>query len=594
MLALLLAGCPDTSDGDSGPGDDDISTDDDATSDDDTGDDDTTPTDDQDGDGWTPQQGDCDDGDPTVYPGADENPCDQVDTDCDGTGTGVLAAVGGVEYVTVADALAGAIDGDTVYLCPGTHTEQIAIDAGRTLGVASWSGSPNDTIVDGQDDHTCLYTGLDSAVSVRGLTFQNGWAEPWCDGEYCGGGISSFSSILEVNNCRFDDNYAEHNGAGVNINAYPTLPGSSSATLVDVVFENNIAGSHGGGIRGAGWVDSTISCTRCDFIRDEASSGGAIDFTGYGYLSLTVTDSTFEDNTSLTGGGGAIAVGTIYNDVTVAISDSTFTGNTAALNGGAMEASPVTSFELTDSHFSENSAGDNGGALDLRMASVPTVATIQGSSFANNSAGYSGGGINLSTDRDVDLTIESCEFTSNTSGYSGGGLDLGFSPAGAGGDWYSLAQLIDLTVTGNTADLLGGGLDASGMADIQLDSCVFQDNVAGEYGGALTLYEAHLEDVLTATLTDCVIDGNETPGLRGAIWCSASPGITLVDTSVTSNTGGGACISSTCPQFISINTDLGTGATDNDSYDVWLNYVDLYYDYGAAAYFTCDGTGGCL
>ncbi len=43
----------------------------------------TPPADtDEDGDGWTVQQGDCDDGDPQVNPAADEL-CDAVDNDCD-------------------------------------------------------------------------------------------------------------------------------------------------------------------------------------------------------------------------------------------------------------------------------------------------------------------------------------------------------------------------------------------------------------------------------------------------------------------------------------------------------------------------------
>jgi len=64
------------------PGDDD---DDDATGDDDTtgDDDDDTTLVDEDGDGWTPQDGDCNDHDPDVHPGADEV-CDGVDTNCDG------------------------------------------------------------------------------------------------------------------------------------------------------------------------------------------------------------------------------------------------------------------------------------------------------------------------------------------------------------------------------------------------------------------------------------------------------------------------------------------------------------------------------
>ncbi len=59
--------------------------DDDATADDDdTGDDDTTHPADADGDGFTPDQGDCDDGDAAVHPFADEACDDGVDSDCDG------------------------------------------------------------------------------------------------------------------------------------------------------------------------------------------------------------------------------------------------------------------------------------------------------------------------------------------------------------------------------------------------------------------------------------------------------------------------------------------------------------------------------
>ncbi len=90
--ALWLAGCPeelgdddDASDddvADDDSGDDDTGGDDDA-SDDDTGDDDSGGTD-EDGDGWTVEDGDCDDADPDVHPEAPDV-CDDVpDNDCDG------------------------------------------------------------------------------------------------------------------------------------------------------------------------------------------------------------------------------------------------------------------------------------------------------------------------------------------------------------------------------------------------------------------------------------------------------------------------------------------------------------------------------
>ena len=39
---------------------------------------------DNDGDGYTPEDGDCDDNNPEVNPGADETPGDGVDSNCDG------------------------------------------------------------------------------------------------------------------------------------------------------------------------------------------------------------------------------------------------------------------------------------------------------------------------------------------------------------------------------------------------------------------------------------------------------------------------------------------------------------------------------
>ena len=127
LCVSFLPGCPDEC------VDDDVLVDDDAADDDLTGDDDVSPEDDDssagdddsapggdfDQDGWSIFDGDCDDWDASVHPGAPETPCDEIDSNCDGAGDGVAAAaVGNVEFSTLTAAVEGAVDGDTVSRTP--------------------------------------------------------------------------------------------------------------------------------------------------------------------------------------------------------------------------------------------------------------------------------------------------------------------------------------------------------------------------------------------------------------------------------------------------------------------------------------------
>ena len=79
-LALVLVGCPPGSDDDMA--DDDDLADDDSTAADD---DDSAHETDDDGDGWSVEAGDCDDGDPEIHPDAQDIPFDGIDQDCDGS-----------------------------------------------------------------------------------------------------------------------------------------------------------------------------------------------------------------------------------------------------------------------------------------------------------------------------------------------------------------------------------------------------------------------------------------------------------------------------------------------------------------------------
>ena len=85
-------------------------------------DDDATLPDDGDGDGWTPAEGDCDDADPGVHPGAHED-CDGQDNDCDGDADEGCDGVCGDGY---AAGTCEECDGADDTACPGACSAHCA------------------------------------------------------------------------------------------------------------------------------------------------------------------------------------------------------------------------------------------------------------------------------------------------------------------------------------------------------------------------------------------------------------------------------------------------------------------------------------
>ena len=112
----------------------------------------------------------------------------------------------------------------------------------------------------------------------------------------------------------------------------------------------------------------------------EGGPGGGISNNGV----LTVTNSSFNDNSAGGNAGGAIS-----NSGTFVVSGSSFTGNSSSSGdtgvGGAINNSGVLTVE--DSTFSANSS-NNGGAI----CNEGGTATIRNSTFSANSSGSAGGG----------------------------------------------------------------------------------------------------------------------------------------------------------------------------------------------------------
>jgi HYR domain len=128
------------------------------------------------------------------------------------------------------------------------------------------------------------------------------------------------------------------------------------------------------------------------------SNGGGLDNKGG---TVSITNSTFANNSDPTGGGGGL-----FNDIggTVSITNSTFANNSVeGHEGGGLENSRGT-VSITNSTFSGNSAG-GGGGINNTLGTVK----IGGSIVANNTGGNCSGGV---SDQGYNLSSDSsCGFT---------------------------------------------------------------------------------------------------------------------------------------------------------------------------------------
>ncbi len=549
--------------------DDDAATDDDATTDDDSaGDDDTTQDpDDQDGDGHTPDEGDCNDGDPTVYPGAAEVLCDQVDSDCDGWGEGIAAVVDGMEFQTTVSAVAALQSGSVLSFCPGTHTEQVYIQSDLECTLTSFSGDPEDTILDGQDDHTVIYIGRRSSVVVSHLTIQNGQGEPWMGGDHAGGGIMTRGQQTIVEDCVFLDNDVGHQGSGGGI-AYSAIGGKDPAEvrLEGCRFEGNTADWNGGAFFALSHSDLTVDIADCTFQDSHSrSAGGAMYVDGFP-THFTITDSTFTGNSTEVNDGGAIQ---LMSWLTLDISGSTFSDNVAGYDGGALFVDtspllgPVATATISDTTFENNSATEGGGGaiLALSYAGDTMDFCLDTVVFDGNHADNNGGALDLGYLGEYDASFFDTDFQYNSTNSNAA---LYFDPDVPSSLTMEGGSMIGNAAGTSTSAMKIGLSDQDIHHEIHLHDVVIEDNVAGIYG-------------------------------RGAIYVSDYVNLTLESCTVARNAGSGAYVRSADEAVLySINTDWAVFPDDNDPHDVQIADEIYYDDFGAGETFTCTGTLGCF
>lgn len=236
-------------------------------------------------------------------------------------------------------------------------------------GSGSW-----ETTVDANGIDRVFHMLNAGTVSLQGITITGGDA-PVEDNQSRGGGILNIDTTL---------------------------------TLYDVVLQDNLASSTGGGLDNFGGI---VTLTRSAVKNNVSYRGGGI----YNGSSLTIQDSLIEGNQSSSDGSG----GGIYNFNTLYLLNSLVKGNTTNRSGGGLDNNG--SALLVNSTFTENQAGTDpsgdglgGGIFSQATMDISFVTVV----------GNTGGGIAHSGETRVNNTLiagntaQNCFGTVTSQGYN--------------------------------------------------------------------------------------------------------------------------------------------------------------------------------
>jgi predicted outer membrane repeat protein len=316
-------------------------------------------------------------------------------------------------------------------------------------------------------------------------------------GSLNGGAIHSLTGDLTLNGCRFFDNTAWNGGAintgsanvamfncwvmgnqATNGNGGGINSGTGSVTLTGSIVTNNSATGHGGGIR-----TNTATLSKSSVSLNSANESGG----GIAATKVNLTDSTVKENFAQLGGGGVFAdaaylTASILSDnaagyrgggiwtETLILTASTISKNTAQVGGGIDAEGAF----LSKSVLSGNHATSNGGGL----FSVGTI-VIESSTVRDNTGRF-GGGIGHAQGY---LRVSASTFYNNRAIETGGGLNISHGAS---------AELTNVTISGNRADIAGGGLfcssqesplDTTETTSISLFHVTIARNISNDGGG---------------------------------------------------------------------------------------------------------------
>ena len=258
-------------------------------------------------------------------------------------------------------------------------------------------------------------------------------------------------------------------------------------TVDSVTFANNVCtapGSDvGGGAIHAGY-NNTLNIADGVFTGNRGGNGGAIGQIG---ARFTITDTTFSGNSThpRDGAGNGGHGGAIYidgsNDGALVLMRTVFTGNGASNLGGAIHTYMYglpSSMTIDQSTFANNAGTTNGGAIFHMNGGL----TITGSTFSGNTVVGQGGALWITDGGGgTPVSVTNATFTSNQATGTrpnNGSVGLG-GAIRAGGTSLTLTNV---TIAGNHADWVGGGIVGGSAANVTLKNSIVANNTAANGG----------------------------------------------------------------------------------------------------------------
>ena len=422
----------------------------------------------------------------------------------------------------VATLSGGSIDGNSASYGGGVYADgadtmvsvnDMTVD-GNTVGRAGGGGYVSDSaslsfadcfITENQGGHSvsgAVVSGAGAMCSAGTLTLERTTVDGNATDEE-GGGVAAGNCALSLDTVILSDNTADASGGG--LYAY----NNTEVSLQDSEVLNNAADGSGGGVLLTGGASLVASGNL--FQENIGDYGGGL------YVSsctdVSVSDSTFTENTARDSGGGGF-----FEDAEVTLDGVVFSGNASnysrssesssyALYGGGGLNAWYTTLDMTDVDFLDCDASHNGGGALFYESEL----TWSGGEVLDNDADRDGGGIYFRSDTQAELS--GVTVADNYAGDDGGGFGV-----------YQAQEIsmVGVTVSNNTAVDAGGG-GFNNESALYLEDCSITDNAAGGQGGGLSMGSLNAVNVVDGVTT--TVSGNTSDDLyHSDAGASYSPG----------------------------------------------------------------------